>query len=179
MTVTGAGQQVTYTFVVTNTGNVTVATVAVADPMLSSVSCPQPKLAPGQDETCKGSPYTTTSADVTAGKLTNTATASAKGGTTGTKVTSDPSSVTVTLSAAATTTPTTPTTTTTTPGAAASGTSGTSGGVQPLHTITAGHGLWGPDGPTGALWGMFGGLLVLVTGATTATVVWQRRRRRA
>ena len=75
-TVTAAGQTVAYSFVVTNTGNVTLTAVGVADPLpgLSAVSCPVATLAPGASTTCTAS-YSVTQADVDAGSVTNTATA--------------------------------------------------------------------------------------------------------
>ncbi|SDO68316.1 conserved repeat domain-containing protein [Nakamurella panacisegetis] len=103
-TITGAGQKVGYSFLVTNTGNVTLTNVTVSDAgfsgtgPLSPVTCPAAaaKMLPGASITCTAS-YTTTQADVDAGKLVNTATAGATppgGGT----VTSPPSKVTVTVS---------------------------------------------------------------------------------
>jgi uncharacterized repeat protein (TIGR01451 family) len=73
------GTPVTYTYVVTNTGNVTLTSVDVADPLpgLSSVSCPTDTLSPGQSESCTAT-YSTTQADVDAGGVTNTATASGR-----------------------------------------------------------------------------------------------------
>ncbi len=76
-----AGTPVTYTFVITNTGSVTLSNVAVSDPMpgLSSILCPGggsvvASLAPGASATCTAT-YTTTAADVSAGSITNVATA--------------------------------------------------------------------------------------------------------
>ncbi len=66
---------ITYTFVVTNTGNVPLATVTVADPKVGSVTCPSGELAPGASKTCTAAPYELTQADVEAGKVDNTATA--------------------------------------------------------------------------------------------------------
>ena len=76
------GQVVTYSFAVTNTGNVTMSNVSVADTgftgsgMLSPVSCPAgaASLAPGASVTCTAT-YTITQADVDAGKISNDATA--------------------------------------------------------------------------------------------------------
>ena len=70
-----AGTVVTYSFKVTNTGNVTLHAIAVTDAMpgLSAIACPASTLAPGASETCTAT-YTTTSSDVSNGKLTNTAT---------------------------------------------------------------------------------------------------------
>ncbi|MEO7025587.1 MAG: hypothetical protein ABI130_15320, partial [Leifsonia sp.] len=77
-TVTAAGQAVTYSFVVTNTGNVTLQNVTVADTAFSGtgtlgpIDCPTTTLVAGQVETCTAD-YTATQADVDAGTLTNTA----------------------------------------------------------------------------------------------------------
>jgi uncharacterized repeat protein (TIGR01451 family) len=74
--VTDAGDTITYTFLVTNTGNVVDTEVTINDPKLTGVSCPQSTLAPGASETCvSSSPYTITPADVAAGQVTNTASA--------------------------------------------------------------------------------------------------------
>jgi uncharacterized repeat protein (TIGR01451 family) len=72
-----AGTVITYSYVVTNTGNVTLSDVDVTDPMtgLSAVACPLPTLAPTDTETCSAT-YTTTQADVDAGSITNEGTAS-------------------------------------------------------------------------------------------------------
>ena len=78
--VTKAGDTVTYSFLVTNTGNVTLTGVGVADTdfsgtgALSVIDCPSTTLFAGQFETCTAT-YTVTQADVDAGTLTNTATA--------------------------------------------------------------------------------------------------------
>ena len=70
-----AGSTLTYTFVVTNTGNVTVHGLTLSDPMVGAVSCPTTPLAPNATTTCTAT-YTLTQADVDAGHVTNTATAS-------------------------------------------------------------------------------------------------------
>ena len=71
-----AGTPVTYSYKVTNTGNLTLDPVTVTDPMpgLSAISCPATSLAPGISETCTAT-YTTTQADVDRGSLENTGTA--------------------------------------------------------------------------------------------------------
>ena len=71
-----AGTLITYSYQVTNTGNVTLNPVTVTDPMagLSSISCPATSLTPGASETCTAT-YTTTQADVDRGSLKNTGTA--------------------------------------------------------------------------------------------------------
>jgi len=78
-TFSAANTPVTYSYKVTNTGNVTLTAVKVTDPMvgLSSVSCPSGSLAVGANETCTAS-YTTTQADVDAGSIVNTGTVTAK-----------------------------------------------------------------------------------------------------
>ena len=72
------GETIAYTFEVTNTGNVTLSTVSVTDPMVASIMCPSsnpiPLLAPGASEICTGS-YSVTQADVNAGVKENMATA--------------------------------------------------------------------------------------------------------
>ena len=64
------GDTIAYTYLVTNTGNVTLRDVAVDDPTLGSVTCPTPPapgLAPGDSVTCTADNfYTVTQADVDA-----------------------------------------------------------------------------------------------------------------
>jgi uncharacterized repeat protein (TIGR01451 family) len=89
------GTLITYSYLVTNTGNVTLSAISVTDPHigLSAISCPNSSLAPGASETCTAT-YTTTPADLTAGSITNTASASGKAPS-GVSVTSNSSSVTI------------------------------------------------------------------------------------
>jgi uncharacterized repeat protein (TIGR01451 family) len=92
-----AGQIITYSFLVTNTGNVTVSAVQVNDtdlPGLSAITCPSGTLAPAADETCTAT-YSTTQADVDAGSVPNTATAQGTPPRSTTPVVSDPSTSTV------------------------------------------------------------------------------------
>ncbi len=76
-----AGQVVSYNFAVTNTGNVTLSDIAIADGPFTGTGalptpiCPQPELAPGASQICT-STYTVTQEDVDSDDLTNTATAS-------------------------------------------------------------------------------------------------------
>lgn len=69
---------VTYSFLVTNTGNVDLTGVAVAETAFSGTgtppvaSCPQTTLAPGAATTCTAT-YTLTQADIDARQVTNTA----------------------------------------------------------------------------------------------------------
>jgi len=70
---TAAGQVARFTFLVTNTGNVTMSDIVVSDPNVELVDCPQTTLAAGASMTCTAN-YTITAADVTAGHAINTAT---------------------------------------------------------------------------------------------------------
>ncbi len=90
-----AGDNVNYSFAVTNTGGGTVTNIAVNDNNIPSadISCPSTTLAAGASETCIGT-YTVTQADVDDGSVTNTATVSATSPSDET-LTSAPSSVTV------------------------------------------------------------------------------------
>ena len=89
-----AGDTITYSFKVTNTGNVTLNPVTVHDPLFGgaspNVTCPAGALAPGASVTCSTKTYTLTQADVDAGKRENTATATGTA-TNGVKV-ADPDS---------------------------------------------------------------------------------------
>jgi uncharacterized repeat protein (TIGR01451 family) len=90
-----AGQVITYRFYVVNTGNVALTGVHVTDtrlPGLSAVSCPRPALAPGKSEVCTAT-YTTTQADVDAGRIINTATAAGTPTGSATLTVSPPSAV--------------------------------------------------------------------------------------
>ena len=68
------GQAITFTYTVTNSGNVTVTGISVADSKVSPVTCGATTLAAGANTTCTGS-YTTTASDVTATVITSVATA--------------------------------------------------------------------------------------------------------
>ncbi|MDP2774641.1 MAG: hypothetical protein Q8O61_13900, partial [Nocardioides sp.] len=70
-----AGDTITYSFEVTNTGNVTLDPVTVTDPKVGPVSCTGGALAPGASRTCSPKTYTLTQADIEAGEIRNTATA--------------------------------------------------------------------------------------------------------
>jgi uncharacterized repeat protein (TIGR01451 family) len=93
------GQQVTYRFEVTNTGNVTIHGIAIDETAfsgtgsLSAIDCPVTTLAPGASTECTAT-YTVTQADIDAGKVTNTATATGTSPS-GAGVTSPPDSATV------------------------------------------------------------------------------------
>ena len=91
-----AGETIQYSYVITNTGNVDLTTLSVADPTAGGVSCqtpPAPGLAPGDTETCTANaPYVVTQADVDNGSVTDTATATGKD-LQGDSATSPPSTV--------------------------------------------------------------------------------------
>ena len=76
-----SGDVVTYTFEVTNTGNVTLHDVAVTDAFQApagaalDVDCPEAELAPAESMACTAEPYTLTQDDVDHGQVANTATA--------------------------------------------------------------------------------------------------------
>jgi hypothetical protein len=100
-TVSGAGQVVHYSFAVTNTGNVSVHGVAIAEVAFSgaggmtAVDCPAAPLAPQDTAVCTAG-YRTLPGDVSTGTITNTAQATAISPANAT-VHSDPSSATVTV----------------------------------------------------------------------------------
>ncbi|MBD0711956.1 MULTISPECIES: DUF11 domain-containing protein [unclassified Streptomyces] len=102
--VTGAGDTISYHYTVRNTGAVTVHGVGVTDSAFSgtgtppSVTCPGGPLAPGEETECTAT-YVVTQADVTAGEVTNTATASAARADTGAAVTSNEESARVRVAA--------------------------------------------------------------------------------
>lgn len=94
------GAKITYTFVVTNTGNVTMDDVQVTDSAFTG-SGPAPTadcsggpttLAPGEQLTCTAN-YTVTQADADAGEISNTATASGVPPAGGDPIQSEPSTV--------------------------------------------------------------------------------------
>jgi uncharacterized repeat protein (TIGR01451 family) len=75
------GETLSYEIVTTNTGNVTVSDVTVEDPIASFDSCTPAMpatLAPGAEMRCVAT-HVVTEADMAAGKVDNTATASGKG----------------------------------------------------------------------------------------------------
>jgi uncharacterized repeat protein (TIGR01451 family) len=82
-TVDGAGDVVAYSFLVTNTGNVTLTSLGVSETAFTgngstpAASCPTSTLAPSAVVTCTAS-YTMTQADIDAGSVDNTAIAAAE-----------------------------------------------------------------------------------------------------
>ena len=78
---TDADDRVPYTFVVTNTGSVTVDAVGIRDDLVGgAVTCDATELAPGRTATCTAT-YTISQADVNRGSVDNTATAAGTGPT--------------------------------------------------------------------------------------------------
>ncbi len=81
-TITTVGQSVTYSFSVTNSGNVTINDLAITDTFVAPAGpapvpvCPVTTLAPGASTTCLAT-YESTQDDFDAGQITNTATANA------------------------------------------------------------------------------------------------------
>ena len=70
----GVGDQIGYSFLVTNSGNTTLLNVVVSDPALGAVTCPPISLVPGASLTCTGNgPHTITQSDVDAGNVEDTA----------------------------------------------------------------------------------------------------------
>ncbi len=65
-TVTAAGQVVPYSYVVKNTGNVTLTDITVTDDKVATITCPLTTLTPNQSTTCTGN-HTVTQAEIDAG----------------------------------------------------------------------------------------------------------------
>ncbi|WP_040347816.1 DUF7507 domain-containing protein [Brevibacterium mcbrellneri] len=99
------GDAVVYTFVVANSGKLTVNNVKVEDSMLEKadvdVTCEVSTLAPGEKTTCESGEYTVTEADAKAGEVVNTAvavgTSRGNGEDDGTPVRSNESSAVITV----------------------------------------------------------------------------------
>jgi uncharacterized repeat protein (TIGR01451 family) len=91
-----AGQDIRYTYRVTNTGNVTLENVGVADdlPGLSEVTCEATTLAPDESTTCSAT-YRTTPEDVERGVIHNSAVSHGTPPGETEPVESDPSDVTI------------------------------------------------------------------------------------
>jgi len=101
-TVHKAGDSVSYSFLVTNTGNITLTNIGITETAfsgtgtVSAITCPVTTLAPGASTVCAAT-YQVTQADVDAGTVTNTATAHGTPPGSTTPVVSAPSSATVTI----------------------------------------------------------------------------------
>jgi uncharacterized repeat protein (TIGR01451 family) len=76
--VLGVGDTISWHFLVTNSGSVTLDNIAVTDPVAGAVSCPVTTLAPAESTSCTAvAAHTVTQADVDLGDVSNTATAAA------------------------------------------------------------------------------------------------------
>jgi hypothetical protein len=97
---TDAGDQISYSFTVSNTGEVTMADLAVTDSKVGAVSCPSATLAPGTGQICTAdNPYTVTTADVVNGSVDNSATVTGTPPASSSPVTSAPSTTSTTATA--------------------------------------------------------------------------------
>lgn len=78
---TDAGDTISYTFTVTNEGTTTLTGISVSDPRLgATVTCEATELAPGESTVCAaGTPVVLTQAEIDAGEIENTATATGTG----------------------------------------------------------------------------------------------------
>jgi len=74
----GAGEQITYTYSIFNTGTIALAGPALVQDNMVAVTCPPVGLAPGEKVDCTAT-YTTTEDDVARGSIINTALASVGG----------------------------------------------------------------------------------------------------
>jgi hypothetical protein len=98
-TVVFAGEQVNYSFVVTNTGNLSLTSPTITETKFTgtgaapSITCPDTVILPGESVECVA-PYVVTAADVEAGSVTNEAVASARTVTSDSEFVSEPSSAT-------------------------------------------------------------------------------------
>ncbi|GAA2985779.1 DUF7507 domain-containing protein [Actinokineospora diospyrosa] len=68
------GEFILYSFVLTNTGNLTLTNIGVDDPKAGAVTCPVSVLPPGATTTCTAQPYLVTGDDIAAGIVRNVAT---------------------------------------------------------------------------------------------------------
>ncbi|KZE89663.1 DUF7507 domain-containing protein [Microbacterium sp. TNHR37B] len=92
--ITDVGDEITYSFAVTNTGNVALSALQVDDPLIGAVTCPTGSVPAGATVTCTADAvHVVTAADVDAGEVVNTATASGLPAGSTTRVTSTPSTV--------------------------------------------------------------------------------------
>ncbi|MEE9326481.1 MAG: IPTL-CTERM sorting domain-containing protein [Cocleimonas sp.] len=71
--ITGAGDSISYSFLVTNTGNLDLNPISVTDAKVANIICQSTSLAIGDSTSCIGDRYTITQQDVTDGGVENTA----------------------------------------------------------------------------------------------------------
>jgi len=72
--ITAIGQVINYSYLVSNTGNVTLTGITLVDDKLGSITCPKTSLAVGESMTCTAS-YTVQASDLSLTNLVNVATA--------------------------------------------------------------------------------------------------------
>ena len=135
-TYTAAGDVIAYTYLLTNSGNVALGGPFTVTDDKTTVTCPATaSLAVGASIMCTAS-YTITAADVTAGSVTNVATASAADGPT-----SNPDSITVRASPPPTARPTPPNTEALTAAGSSAVATSLLGGVLAIASILAAAGV--------------------------------------
>jgi trimeric autotransporter adhesin len=165
------GSTVTFTYLVTNTGDVTLGAIEVRDDVLGPITCPKTSLAPSQSQTCTATATAQTGAQTNVGTVTADP-VDASGQSIGAETSaSDPATYTGMTASVATTS-----STTTTPTAAPSS------ALPPGSGFTAPNGLGGiatdlgrlgRGGGTGS-WALAGALILLAS----ATGYYGARRRR-
>lgn len=96
--IVSAGDRIRWSFTVTNTGVATLTALAVADPMVGTVTCAATLLPPGASVNCTAADMAITAAHASARSVVNVATATARGGG-AVVVESDEASATVAIAA--------------------------------------------------------------------------------
>jgi uncharacterized repeat protein (TIGR01451 family) len=150
-----AGERITYTFLVTNTGDAQLINVAVQDAKISGVVCPLTTLEAGEFMTCTAPTYVVTSADIAAGVVHNVATASGQTSEGGDPIVSPPSEVDVPVTSDG-------------PGAGAGGGASTAGGGGASLAFTG----------IGMLGMLIGWAMLSSTGGVLLVTLTTRRRKR-
>lgn len=98
--ITDEGDRIGYSFLIANTGKVALSAVAINDPLVGQVDCAVTVLAAGESMTClSADAHTITAAEVAAGVVVNTATASAIPAGLAAPMTSAPATATVPVEA--------------------------------------------------------------------------------
>jgi hypothetical protein len=97
---TTAGSTIQYSFTITNTGDVPLSPLSITDPKLNAAAtCPSAPLAPGATAVCTGI-HTITQAEIDAGTVNNSATATGTPPGGATPITTPPSTTTTPIAAA-------------------------------------------------------------------------------
>lgn len=71
------GQLITYTYLVSNTGNVTLRNIVLTDTRFGTITCPRTTLAPGESMTCRNT-HAITATDLDEGSIFNSAAATGR-----------------------------------------------------------------------------------------------------